>query len=77
MKKHLRRRRRWRKPVPDVPSKFGLLLLPRLETFEMKLESRPITGTPRKLRVRWTLDDPAHPPTEIIHEHGVTYRIWH
>ena len=72
----MKKRRIRRRPVPDVPHKRGLFLLPKLKTFHMKLTSVPVTGTPRKLRVRWSLDDPACPPTEIIHENGVTYRIW-
>jgi len=71
----MKKRRIRRRPVPDVPHKRGLFLLPKVKrlTVELKLESVPITGTPRKLRVRWDTSN----PTEIIHEHGVTYRIWH
>ena len=71
----MKKRRIRRRPVPEVPHKRGLFLLPKLKRtgFEFKLESVSITGIPRKLRVRWDVSN----PTEIIHEHGVTYRIWH
>jgi len=58
----------------DVPSKRGLLLLPK--SFEMKLTSSPITARTRKLRVRWTVDDPACPPDEITQEQGVVFYVW-
>ena len=71
----MKKRRIRRRPVPEVPHKRGLFLLPKLKrtSIELKLSSVPITGTPRKLLVRWDISN----PTETIHEHGVTYRLWH
>lgn len=72
-----RKRRLRRRPIPDVPAKSGLFLLPKAKfgVIEFTLSSVPITGTARKLRARWSVDDP--PPTEThTNEHGVTYHIW-
>ena len=58
------KRRIRRRPIPDAPSKRGLLLLSSYRPDEMTLTSTPITAVTRKLRVRWAVDDPEFPPTE-------------
>jgi hypothetical protein len=55
-----RRTRIRRRPIPDTPSKRGLFLLPKHRSpskFDITLTSTPISGQPRKLRVRWDVDN--------------------
>jgi len=63
--------------LPEIPSKQGLLLLPRaVDTVDFKLTSLPIVGKARRLSVRWNFNDPNCPAEVRTDEHGNIHYIW-